>query len=161
VKKNMTTRRLYVFIAVWIPTTIIVGWQILAGDHTFDSPFMWLNLLMLLICTLVLLWWLSYPLHDEPTDAARTKWGRFLTVVVSAIAGLFALRTFVGPPLLFGLPVVAFAVLAFLKPSITRKEMLYALGLSLIAGIAGLGAQWVPFHPGVWSVLQVMLVSTK
>jgi len=55
VKKSMTTRRSYVFIAVWIPTTIIIGWRVLAGDHTFDSPFMWLNLLTLLICTLVLL----------------------------------------------------------------------------------------------------------
>ena len=160
-KKNMTTRRPYVFIAVWIPTTIIVGWRILAGDHTFDSPFMWLNLLTLLICTLILLWWLSYPLRDEPTDAVRTKWGRFLAVAVIAIAALFVLRTLTGPPLLFGLPVVAFAMLIFFRPSITRKEMLYALGLSLVAGIAGLGAQWVPFHPIVWSVLQVVLVSTS
>jgi hypothetical protein len=62
--------------------------------------------------------------------------------------------------LLFGLPVVAVAVLASLRPNITKQEVLYAAGLSLVAGIAGLGAQWVPFHPIVWSVLQVLLVST-
>ena len=158
--KRNTTKRPYVLIAVWIPTTIIIGWRILAGDHSFDSPFMWLDLLTLLVCTLVLLWWLSYPLRDEPTDAVRSKWGGFLAVVVIAVTGLAALRTFVGPPLLFGLPVVALAMLGFLRPSIDRKETLYALGLALIAGIAGLGAQWVPFHPIVWSVLQVALVST-
>jgi len=92
-------------------------------------------------------------LRAEPTDAVRAKLGRFLAVVVIAIAALFVLRTLIGPPLLFGLPVVAFAMLIFFRPSITRKEMLYALGLSLVAGIAGLGAQWVPFHPIVWSVL--------
>jgi hypothetical protein len=79
---------------------------------------------------------------------------------VIALCALFALRTVVGPPLLFGLPVVAVAVLAFLRPKITRRETSYALGLSLVAGVAGLGAGWVPFHPVVWSILQVLLVST-
>jgi hypothetical protein len=159
-KKNLTTWRRYIFFAVWTLTTAIFGWQILERERTFDSPHMWLNLLMLLFCTIALLWWLSYPLRDGSSDVARTKWGWFILIAVIAVCALFALRTVVGPPLLFGLPVVAVAVLASLRPTITKQEVLYALGLSLVAGIAGLGAQWVSFHPIVWSVLQVLLVST-
>jgi hypothetical protein len=132
----------------------------LNGEYAFDSPYMWLNLLMLLICTIALLWWLSCPLRDGSSDGACTRWGRFILIVVIAICVLFALRTLVGPPLLFGLPVVAVAVLVSLRPKITRQETLYALGLSLVAGVAGLGAGWAPFHPIVWSILQVLLVST-
>jgi hypothetical protein len=159
-KKNMTTWRRYIFFAVWIPATAIFGWQMLEGEYAFDSPYMWLNLLMLLICTIALLWWLSCPLRDGSSDVARTRWGWFILIVVIAVCVLFALRTIVGPPLLFGLPVVAVAVLVSLRPKITRQETLYALGLSLVAGVAGLGAGWAPFHPSVWSILQVLLVST-
>ena len=161
IKKNMTTWRRYIFFAVWILTGTIFGWQMVEREHAFDSPYMWLNLLMLLFCTIALLWWLSSPLRDGPSDVARTRRGRFILIAVIAVCALFALRTVVGPPLLFGLPVLAIAVLASLRPNITRQELLYALGLSLVAGIAGLGAQWVPFHLIVWSVLQVFLVSTS
>jgi hypothetical protein len=156
----MPTWRRHVFFAVWILTTAIFGWQMLESEHTFDSPHMWLNLLMLLFCTIALLWWLSCPLRDGSSDAARTRWGWFVLIAVIAVCALFSLRTVVGPPLLFGLPVVAVAVLASLRPNITRQEVVYALGLSLVAGIAALGARWVPFHPIVWSILQVLLVST-
>jgi hypothetical protein len=159
-KKNATTWRGFTFYAVWILTTAILGWQMLEKRHTFDSPYMWLNLVMLFFCTVALLGWLPCPLQDGSSDVARTKRGWFILIVVIAVCALFALRTVVGPPLLFGLPVVAVAALASLRPSITKQEALYALGLSLVAGIAGLGAQWVPFCPIVWSVLQVLLVST-
>ncbi|MFQ5398577.1 MAG: hypothetical protein ACE5E7_03170 [Anaerolineae bacterium] len=160
-KKNVTTWRRYIFSAVWVLTTAIFGWQLLEREHTFDSPRMWFNLLMLLICAIALIWWLSCPLRDGSSNVARTKWGRFILFVAIAVYAPFALRTVVGPPLLFGLPAVAVAVLAFLRPKITRQETLYAMGLSLVAGVAGLGAGWAPFHPVVWSVLQVLLVSTS
>jgi hypothetical protein len=137
-----------------------LGWQVLERELAFDSPYMGLNLLTLLVCTLALLWWISRPLHDEPSDDPRAKRGRFVLIAAMAVCVLFALRVIVGPPLLFGLPVIAVAVLVSLRPSFTKRDVLYALGLSLVAGVAGLGARWVPFHPIVWSVLQVALVST-
>jgi hypothetical protein len=121
---------------------------------------MWLNILLLLICTVALLWWMSRPLNAGTSDGVRTKWDRFILLVALVACVLFALRTAVGPPLLFGLPMVAVAVLIPLRSKITRKETLYALGLSLIAGGGGLGAEWVSFPPLVWSILQVLLVST-
>jgi hypothetical protein len=160
VKKDVTTWRRYTFFAVWTVTTVVFGWQLLEREHAFDSPRTWLDLLMLLACAVALLWWLSCPLRDGSPGAARTHWGRFILIAVISLCALFALRTVVGPPLLFGLPVVAVAVLAFLRPKITRREMSYALALSLVAGVAGLGAGWAPFHPAVWSVLQVLLVLT-
>jgi hypothetical protein len=133
---------------------------LLERELTFDSPYMWLNLSLLLICTAALLCWVSRPLHDGASDVVRTKWGRFILLVAAVACVLFSLRTTVGPPLLFGFPVVAVAVLIPLRSKITRKETLYALGLSLIAGVTGLGAEWVSFPPVVWSILQVLLVST-
>jgi hypothetical protein len=159
-KKNLTTWRQYIFLAIWIPTTAILGWQMLASEHTFDSPNTWLNLSMLLLCTIVLLWWSSRPVQNKASDITCTKWGKFILIVAIVICVLFALRAVVGPPLLFGLPVVAVGVLLSLRSKITKQETLYALGLALVAGIAGLGAQWVSFRPVVWSILQVLLVST-
>jgi hypothetical protein len=129
-----TLWRRYIFSAVWIPTTAFFGWQLLKRERAFDSPYMWLNILLLLICTVALLWWMSRPLNAGTSDGVRTKWDRFILLVALVACVLFALRTAVGPPLLFGLPMVAVAVLIPLRSKITRKETLYALGLSLIAG---------------------------
>lgn len=116
-KKDTTTWRRYIFFAAWIPSTAIFGWQTLEREHTFDSSLMWFNLLMLLICTITLLWWLSCPLRDRAPDGVSTKWAWFIPIVVIVVCVLFALRIVVGPPLLFGLPVIAVAVLASLRPT--------------------------------------------
>jgi hypothetical protein len=83
VKKNMTTWRQYIFFAVWILTTAIFGWQMVEREHAFDSPHMWLDLLMLFFCTIALLWWLPCPLRDGSSDVARTEWGWFILVADS------------------------------------------------------------------------------
>jgi hypothetical protein len=159
-RKNTETWRRYTFFALWILTTAGFGWQVLQGQHTFDSQATLPALLALLVCTVALLWWLPRPAQDEPSDVARTRRGWFILIVVIAVGVLFPLRTLVGPPLLFSLPVLAVATLALLRPQIARREMLYALGLALVAGVAGLGAGWVSFPPIVWAVLQVLLVLT-
>jgi hypothetical protein len=159
-KQGAATWRRYPFFAVWVLATATFGWQMLAREPTFDSPYTWLNLLLLLVCTITLLWWLSCPLGDETSAVAPTRWGRFILTGTVSVCVLVAARVIAGPSLLFGLPVVAVAVLVSLRPRIPRQEMLYVLGLSLVAGVAGLGALWVPFTPVVWSVLQVLLVST-
>jgi hypothetical protein len=79
-------------------------------------------------------------------------------VVILAVGLLFALRTLIGPPLLFALPVLGLVVLAFLRPRLSRLEVVYALLLALVAGVAGLGAGWVTFSPLAWAALQVALV---
>jgi hypothetical protein len=80
---------------------------------------------------------------------------------VAVVAGvLFALRTLVGPPLLFGLPVLGLVVLGLVRPRLSRQEVVYALLLALIAGVSGLGAGWVSFPPLTWAGLQVALVGS-
>ncbi len=79
-------------------------------------------------------------------------------VVILAVGILFPLRTLIGPPLLFALPVLGLVVLALIRPRFSRLEVVYALLLALVAGITGLGAGWVTFPPLTWAALQVALV---
>jgi hypothetical protein len=160
VRKSIETWRRYTFFALWILTTAGLGWQVLQGQHTFDSQATLPALLAQFVCTAALLWWLPAPVLDDPPDKASIRQGWFVLVVVIAVGVLFPLRTLVGPPLLYALPVIAVIILAVLRPRISRREVLYALGLALVAGAAGLGAAWVAFPPIVWAVLQVALVLT-
>jgi hypothetical protein len=158
--KNVEAWRRYTFFALWILSTAGLGWQVLQGRHTFDSQTTLPALLALLLCTAALLWWLPRSDLDSPSDMARTKRGRFALVVVLAVVVLFSLRTLVGPPLLFALPVLGLIILAALCPRSRRREVVYALLLALVAGVAGLGAGWVTFPSMVWAALQVALVWT-
>jgi hypothetical protein len=150
--------RRYTFFGVWILSTVGLGWQVLAGQHAFDSQATLPSLLALLVCTVSLLWWVTSPVLSVPSDRAHTQRGRFLLVVVLAAGVLFPLRTLVGPPLLFALPMLGLVVLALLRPPLGRQEVVYALLLALAAGVAGLGAGWVTFTPLAWAALQVALV---
>jgi hypothetical protein len=154
----METWRRYAFFGVWVLSTAGLGWQVLRGRHTFDSEATLPALLALLVCTIALLWWLASPAPDVPSNVARTQRGRFVLVVVLAVGILFPLRTLVGPPLLFALPVFGLVVLVLLRPRLSRQEVGYALLLALVAGVAGLGAGWVTFSPLTWATLQVALV---
>ena len=154
----METVRRHTFFGVWILSTAGLGWQVLLGRHTFDSQATLPGLLALLVCTVALLWWVTSPVLSVPSDKARTQRGRFVLVVVLAAGVLFPLRTLVGPPLLFALPVLGLVVLALLRLPLGRQEVVYAVLLALVAGVAGLGAGWVTFSPLAWAALQVALV---
>jgi hypothetical protein len=156
-KRHSETWRRYVFFGVWALSTVGLAWQVLRGQHTFDSATL-PALLALLICTVTLLWWLNRAVPDIPTQADHTRRGRLLLVVILAMGVLFPLRTLVGPPLLFALPVLGLVVLARWRSHLSRQEVWYALGLALVAGVAGLGAGWVTFSPLTWAGLQVALV---
>jgi hypothetical protein len=158
VKDHMVTLRRYTFLGVWILSTVGLGWQVAQGPQTFDSPTTVPALLTLLVCTAALLWWLASSAPDVPSSTARTRYGRFGLVVILAVGLLFSLRTLVGPPLLFALPVLGLVVLALLRPRLSRLEVVYALLLALVAGVTGLGARWVTFSPLAWAALQVPLV---
>jgi hypothetical protein len=146
------------FYGVWVLSTAGLGWQVSQGRHTFDSQATVPALLALLACTAALLWWLAGSAPDVPSHADRTRRGRFVVVAILAMGVLFPLRTFIGPPLLFALPVLGLVVLALLRLRLSRHEVVYALLLALVAGIAGLAAGWVTFPPVAWAALQVALV---
>lgn len=153
-------RRRIVFAGTWLAASLFFVWQLSRGVHSFDSPGAVLNLAFLLLCALALMWWIKNPVRNEPGDGPTRKW-RFGALVLLAVVLLFPLRTLLGPRLLFGLPVIAILTLLLLRQPLNRREVLYALFLALIAGLAGLGAGWITdFSPLVWAALQVTLVLT-
>jgi hypothetical protein len=156
--QHSRTGRQWVFVGVWILGTIGLGWQVLQGRHAFDSQTTPPVLAALLVCTVALLWWLAGVAPDVPSHVARTRHVRLVLVLTLAVAVLFPLRTLIGPPLLFALPVLGLVVLALLRPRLHWREVTYALFLALVASIAGLGAGWVTFAPLVWASLQFALV---
>jgi hypothetical protein len=156
--KRLETQKDPIFIGVWGLSTAILGWQVSQGQHSFDSQATLPTLLTLLVCTAALLWWLAGVVPDVPTSTAPTRRGRFVLLVVLAAGVLFSLRTLVGPPLLFGLPVIGLVALGLIRPQLSRLGVVYALLLAVAAGMAGLGAGWVSFPPLTWAGLQVALV---
>ena len=154
----MGSRRRRVFLGIWIASTAGLGWLVLQGDYGFDSPATLPALVILLVCTVALLWWLGGVGPDVPDKVARTRRGWFVLVMLLAVGVLFPLRTLVGPPLLFALPAIGLVVLVVLGPRLSRQEVTYALLLALVAGIAGLGTGWVTIPPLPWAGLQVALV---
>lgn len=153
-------RRFRIFLVVWTLTTLYTGWRVFVGDRQFDQATTPPMLLALLACTAAFLWWLPDRPLPASTGLPRTRRGSFVLRALLAALVLFPLRTLIGPPLLFGLPLVAVLALALLRRRPSRREVGYALGLALVAGVAGLGARWVDFRPPVWAGLQVALVLT-
>lgn len=156
----MQTRKRYIFYVIWGLTTLGLGWCLLQGYYTFDAKATLPALLGLFICTMALLWCLSDLGLDDSAGTATTRRGRFGLFIVIAVGVLFPLRTLVGPPLLFALPVLGIILLIIMRPKFKNQEIVYALGLALVAGVAGFGAEWIFFPPGLWAVLQVALVLT-
>jgi hypothetical protein len=154
----MGSRRRTVFLCIWILITAGLGWLVLQGHYTFGSPATLPALLGLLVCTIALMWWLGGAGSDVPHQVDRTRRGGFVLVVLLAVGVLFPLRTVVGPPLLFALPVIGLVVLVVLRPRLGRQEVSYALLLALVAGIAGFSAGWITMPLYLWAILQVALV---
>lgn len=150
--------RRWLFYAVWLLTTVVLACQLLLGRRSFGSPATVPALGGLLACTAALLLALPKPVAQVPSAVDRTRRARFVLVLLVTTVALFALRTLVGPPLLFALPVLALVVMLVLRPRVNRREGAYALILALVAGVAGLGAQWVDSPAPVWAALQVALV---
>jgi hypothetical protein len=149
-----------IFIGIWGAASLFFGWQLTRGRFAFESPLMIPNLIVLLLCTAALLMWIPNPIPADPSPKpAGRAW--FIPVVLLSMIILFPIRTWVGPPLLFGLPIIALVVLLLLKPSFNKREVLFVIFLSLTAGVTGLGAGWITFiSPALWSVLQMFLVLT-
>jgi hypothetical protein len=97
------------------------------------------------------------PIADEPVGR-KTHKGKLIGLIAVVVLALLFLQAVVGKFILFLLPVVAGVILWLLKPRLDKQEWLYATLLALIAGVAGLGAEWISFiTPVQWGLLQVPL----
>ena len=152
----------YAFLSAWLLTTFGLGWLVLQGHHTFESRVTVPALAAVSICTMTLLWWLPAPPPMEQPAPTPTWRGRFALAVLGAAGILFGLVALAGRALLVAFPVAAVVALVALRQRPSRQEVLYSLGLALVAGIAGLGAGWITVDvpPTLWAGLQVALVLT-
>ncbi|MFQ5340145.1 MAG: hypothetical protein ACE5F6_01215 [Anaerolineae bacterium] len=152
----------YAFSTTWILTTVGLGWLVLQGHHDFESRVTVPALVAMLVCTATLMWWLPAPSPMEQPATTPTRRGCFALAVVGLAGILFGLVALAGRALLVAFPVAAVVALAVLRQRPSRQEVLYSLGLALVAGIAGLGAGWITVDvpPTLWAGLQVALVLT-
>jgi hypothetical protein len=149
-----------IFHFLWLLASVGFALFLYQGHRTFDSPYTIYVLIGLLFCTVALISWFPNPVIDPSSEWKTTRRGWYFLAAILLIVILFLARTIVGPSLLFAWPIIGVAVLIVLKPDLPKQEVVYAVVLALIAGLTGLGAGWVPFHPIIWSVLQVCLVFT-
>jgi hypothetical protein len=149
-----------VFAIVWLGATIIIAWQLVEGQRSFETPGVFVTLFLLLCCTLSILLYIPNPVQNLAGSA--TDRCRLIFILIGAAVVLFPLPNLIGGPLLFVLPVIALIELAMLKQPIRKREAFYAAGLALLAGVAGLGAGWIRWlGTGEWSILQILLVLTS
>lgn len=152
--------KLYASIGIWPAASLFFAGLLSRGIDSFESPGTVLSLAVLLLCTGVLMRWTPNPVQDSPSERPTRRWRLALLILLAAVV-LFPLRTLVGPPLLFGLPVVALVVVIVFRRQLTTRDVYYALFLGTIAGVAGLGAGWITeMSPLAWALLQVLLVLT-
>lgn len=171
-KESPRRWKVLAFGLLWVLTTLLAGWQMANPSFTFESASTLLVIGALLACSVALMLLVGNPVRDLPAAqqleasrgtqdniaVARPKTSRFVFIILAAGVVLFSLRTLVGPPLLFGLPVLAVITLVVLRQPLPRGEVFYASGLALLAGLAGLAAGWITdFAPVLWSILQVAL----
>lgn len=152
--------RKYIFIIAWIISIANFSWQIAERGLDYYLTYNLMNHVMIVICTTTLLLWFSIPFQEHSSELSPTKWIWFILVVVIVICVLFFLNSLFSQELLFGIPFVAITILGIIKPKFTKKEVFYALALSLIAGVAELGDPLVN-NSIVWSIQQFFIVSTS
>lgn len=141
---------------LWLLSTAQLAWQVWNGHRQFDTAAPGLALMVLLALALSL--WLPGARLPEAGAVGPARRGRFVLAALALFVVLLALRDLIGPPLLFGIPVVALGVLVVLRRPLVGREALYAAALAAVAAAAALGVGSAKFPPAQWALLQIALV---
>lgn len=157
--KKMPLRK-YLFFIAWLITIANFGWQIAGRGIIHSQSYNLMNHVMIVICTITLIMWFPVPLHDHPNEKEQIKWGRFIIVSILTTIILVLLNDYFGQYLVYVLIAVAIVGIIIIKPRLTMREISYALILSLVVGITGLGNPFVE-KPFFGSILQFLLVLTS
>jgi hypothetical protein len=156
---KITTNKnlLYVFAPIWLLANAALAWLLAAGQVPFNDSGMWIALLILIPCNVVLLMLIRNPIrNDQP--GRKTAKGKLLGLIALVVITAVFLLAVLGEFLSLTFPIVAAVILLLQKQPLDKREWLYAAFLALIAGIAGLGAEWITFiTPLQWGLLQVPL----
>jgi hypothetical protein len=147
----------WAFVAIWFLANVVLTWLLAVGRVSFAFDNIWIVILVLLPCNVFLMYLIRNPIVDEPLRR-KTHKGKLLGLIAVVVIALLLLQAVVGKFILFLFPVVAAVILWLLKPHLDKQDWLYATFLALIAGVAGLGAEWISFiTPVQWGFLQVPL----
>jgi len=145
------------FTAVWFLANVVLIWLLAVGQVSFAFDSIWIVVLVLLPCTVFLMCLVRNPIADVPAGRKTPK-GKLFGLIAVVVIALLLLLTVAGKSIFILLPVVAAVILWLLKPQLDKREWSYATFLALIAGITGLGAEWISFiTPVQWGFLQVPL----
>jgi hypothetical protein len=145
------------FVAVWFLANVVLTWLLAVGQASFAFDSIWIVVLVLFPCIVILMCLLRNPITDEPVGR-KTHQGKLFGLIAVVVVALLLLQAVAGKFILFLLPAVAAATLWLLRPQLDKREWLYATLLALIAGVAGLGSEWISFMtPVEWGLLQVPL----
>lgn len=129
------------------------------GQRTFSAPWIVAVILALTFYTTVaFLRWLPKPAFDDLSQESQTRPGLFLCTLIGVGGILFLAYWLWGLTVLFALPLIGLIVLVVLRRQMDKREIIYALGLGAIAGIAALAAGINFISPAVWAILQLCLV---
>jgi hypothetical protein len=147
----------FAFVAAWLLATVVLTWLLAVGQVSFAIDSLWIVVLVLLPCNAILVYLVRSPIADEP-PVRKTHKGKLIGLIAVVLIALLLLQAVVGEFILFLFPVVAAAILWLLKPQLDKQDWLYATFLALIAGVTGLGAEWISFiTPVQWGFFQVPL----
>lgn len=152
-----TATRRGVFIVLWLLATAVLGWQLAQGRRDFSAGAL-PGLPLMLVLTIVLLWWLGAPEAPAPTDQPWAGRGQLIGLSLIALFVLMVVSTVFGPPLLFGIIVLAIAVFIWLRQPPVRRELAYAAALATVCAVAALPMAAAKFPPLLWAAMQLALV---
>jgi len=159
-KKAWFQRPFSLVLATGLLSTGILAWLIAHYPAGFSSPSTLPILVILLIDTGVLLYLVRNPIPKSiPTQPAQI--GRLALLIAACGLVFFTLPALFKGPILYSFPPIAVLCLVLIKKPVSRRELIYAGGLALAAGIAGLANGGLKgFSPLAWAILQVFLVTT-
>lgn len=153
----ITTNIKYFYAFVWLLANVVLGWLFAAGQHSFADSSMWIVFLILIPCNILLMNLIRNPIQKDKGGQKVLK-GKLATLIIGVVLGMLLLLYIFGKFITLLFPIAAIFILVFQKEPLDRREWLYASFLALIAGLAGIGAEWITFiTPFQWGVLQVPL----
>jgi len=156
-RKTSNKKLLYAFYFIWLLANVVLGWLLFAGQRSFTENGMWIALLVLIPCNILLMTLIRNPIPKEQNGQTVSK-GKLAILITGVVLITLLLLSLLGKFITLLFPVIAVFILILQKQRIDNREWLYSSCLALVAGLAGLGAEWITFiTPFQWGVLQVPL----
>lgn len=148
---------LYIFFFVWLLANVVLIGLLIAGQNSFTDNGMWISLLIMIPCNILLMNLIRNPIQRNQGGQKILK-GNLVILIIGVVLSMLLLLSVLGKFITSLFPIAAIFILVFQKQPLGKRAWLYASFLALVAGLAGIGAEWITFiTPFQWGVLQVPL----